>query len=150
MSDQSSLPKGDRIAKVMARAGLCSRREAERWIADSRVKVGGKILTTPAHTVTSKSKILVDGKPLPDAEPARLWRYHKPTGQVTSHSDPEGRDTVFDKLPKDLPRVISVGRLDYNSMTANWRGNWNCQRQPGHGATGCGCMAMSTKPGWKN
>ena len=107
--------KPERIAKVLARAGLCSRREAERWIADSRVKVDGKILTTPAHTVTSKSKILVDGKPLPDAEPARLWRYHKPTGQVTSHSDPEGRDTVFDKLPKDLPRVISVGRLDYNS-----------------------------------
>jgi 23S rRNA pseudouridine2605 synthase len=115
MSEQSTLPKGDRIAKVMARAGLCSRREAERWIADGRVKVDGTILTTPAHTVTKKSKILVDDKPLPEAEVARLWRYHKPTGQVTSHSDPEGRDTVFEKLPDDLPRVISVGRLDYNS-----------------------------------
>ena len=115
MSEKPSLPKGDRIAKVMARAGLCSRREAERWIADGRVKVDGNVLTTPAHTVTAKSKILVDGKPLPEAEVSRLWRYHKPTGQVTSHSDPEGRDTVFEKLPDELPRVISVGRLDYNS-----------------------------------
>lgn len=115
MNDKPDMPKGDRIAKVMARAGLCSRREAERWITDGRVSVDGKVLETPAHTVTPKLRVLVDGKPLPDLEPPRLWRYHKPIAQVTSNNDPEGRDTVFDKLPKDLPRVISVGRLDYNS-----------------------------------
>lgn len=104
-----------RIAKVMARAGLCSRREAERWIADGRVAVDGEVLTTPAVTVGADNAILVDGQPLPDAAPARLWRYHKPTGLVTSHSDPQGRPTVFDRLPETLPRVISVGRLDLNS-----------------------------------
>lgn len=107
--------EGDRIAKVLARAGLCSRREAERWIIDGRVKVDGKVLTTPAHTVTAKSRILVDGKPLPEAEQTRLWRYHKPTGLLTTHKDPEGRPTVFDKLPPELPRVVTVGRLDLNS-----------------------------------
>jgi 23S rRNA pseudouridine2605 synthase len=104
--------EGERIAKRLARAGLCSRREAERWIADGRVRVDGKVLTTPAVTVTAKSRIQVDGKPLPEAEPAQLWRLHKAKGLVTTHRDPEGRPTVFDRLPKDLPRVIAVGRLD--------------------------------------
>ncbi len=104
-----------RIAKAMARAGLCSRREAERWIADGRVRVNGTLLTTPALDVGPRHKILVDGQPLPVAEPLRLWRYHKPRGLVTTHADPEGRPTVFDRLPDELPRVISIGRLDFNS-----------------------------------
>jgi len=107
--------KPERIAKVIARAGLCSRRDAERWIAEGRVKLNGKVLDTPAQTVTDKDMIVVDGKPLPEKEGAKLWRYHKPVGLVTSHKDPEGRDTVFQKLPKGLGRVISVGRLDLNS-----------------------------------
>ncbi|PKU26050.1 pseudouridine synthase [Telmatospirillum siberiense] len=107
--------KGERIAKRLARAGLCSRRDAERWIADGRVSVDGQKLTSPAVTVTESSIIIVDGKPLPEAERTRLWRYHKPTGLVTSHKDPQGRPTVFDRLPEGIPRVISVGRLDLNS-----------------------------------
>lgn len=104
-----------RIAKAMARAGLCSRREAERWIADGRVSVNGKLLRTPAVEVGPTDKVIVDGKPLPSAEPPQLWRYHKPKGIVTTHSDPEGRPTVFDKLPPEMPRVISIGRLDFNT-----------------------------------
>ena len=104
-----------RIAKALARSGLCSRREAERWIEMGRVSVNGDILKSPARDVGPKDRIVVDGKPLPEAEPARLWRYHKPRGLVTTHKDPEGRPTVFDKLPKSLPRVISIGRLDYNT-----------------------------------
>jgi 23S rRNA pseudouridine2605 synthase len=104
-----------RIAKAMARAGLCSRREAERWIADGRVSVNGRVLDTPALEVTPRDIVKVDGNLLPASEPARLWRYHKPKGLVTTHSDPEGRETVFEALPADLPRVVSVGRLDYNS-----------------------------------
>jgi 23S rRNA pseudouridine2605 synthase len=104
-----------RIAKAMARAGLCSRREAERWISQGRVNVNGRVLTTPAFEVTAKDKVLIDGKHLPNAEPPRLWRYYKPRGLVTTHSDPQGRPTVFESLPDGLPRVISVGRLDFNS-----------------------------------
>lgn len=96
----------------MARAGLCSRREAERWIADGRVRVGGKVLTTPATLVGANDDITVDGRKLPTIEPTRLWRYHKPVGQVTTNKDPEGRPTVFEALPHDLPRVVSIGRLD--------------------------------------
>jgi len=104
-----------RIAKAMARAGLCSRRDAERWIADGRVSVNGQVIRSPALDVSPADKILVDGKPLQGAEPAKLWRYHKPRGLVTTHRDPEGRETVFDKLPGNLGRVISVGRLDVTS-----------------------------------
>lgn len=107
--------KAERIAKVLARAGVCSRREAERWIADGRVSVNGKVLATPAVTVTAADAIVVDGKPLPKADVTRLWRYHKPTGLVTSHSDPQGRPTIFSALPTSIGRVISVGRLDLNS-----------------------------------
>lgn len=107
--------KGERIAKVMARAGLCSRRDAERWITEGRVRVDGKVLTTPAQTVTDANTVIVDGKPLPGKAQTRLWRYHKPPGLVTSHGDPQGRATVFDRIPKGLGRVISVGRLDLNS-----------------------------------
>ena len=104
-----------RIAKVLARAGLCSRRDAERWIAEGRVAVDGAVLTSPAVAVAADADVRVDGKPLPQPERARLWRYHKPVGLVTTHRDEKGRETVFDKLPKDLPRLVSVGRLDLNS-----------------------------------
>ncbi len=115
MSDLKEAPKGEKIAKVLARAGLCSRREAERWVAAGRVAIGGKLIDTPAERVTDTAGIVVDGKPLPQVEETRLWRYHKPTGIVTTHKDPEGRATVFEKLPPHMPRVISVGRLDLNS-----------------------------------
>ena len=105
----------ERIAKVIARAGLCSRRDAERWIAEGRVAVNGEILTSPAVTVTAGSDIRVDGKKLPEPERPRLWRYHKPVGLVTTHRDEKGRPTVFGALPASLPRLISVGRLDLNS-----------------------------------
>ena len=101
-----------RIAKAMAQAGLCSRREAERWIEAGRVSVNGKQLKTPATTVTAADKVFVDGKALAQAEQPRLWRYHKPKGLITTHSDPQGRPTVFNALPKGMPRVVSVGRLD--------------------------------------
>ncbi len=104
-----------RISKAMARAGLCSRRDAERWIAEGRVSVNGKVLASPALDVGPKDKVLVDGKPLPTAEPVRMWRYYKPRGLVTTHKDPQGRPTVFDALPEDLPRVVSIGRLDFNT-----------------------------------
>src|SRR5438876_7613134 len=105
----------ERIAKVMARAGLCSRRDAERWIAEGRVSVDGHVLTSPALTVTTESEIRVDGKPLPEPERARLWRYHKPAGLVTTHRDERSRPTVFAALPAGLPRLVSIGRLDLNS-----------------------------------
>ena len=105
----------ERIAKVMARAGLCSRRDAERWIAEGRVTVNGEVLTTPAVTVGPDNDIRVDGRPLPEPERARLWRYHKPSGLVTTHRDEKGRPTVFAALPAELPRLVSVGRLDLNS-----------------------------------
>lgn len=106
---------GARIAKRIAEAGLCSRREAERWIAAGRVAVNGRTLTTPAVSVGPGDIITVDGKALPDTAEARLWRYHKPPGLVTTHRDPEGRPTVFERLPAELGRVISVGRLDLTS-----------------------------------
>ncbi len=107
--------EGERIAKRLARAGLCSRREAERWIEAGRVVVNGSRLDSPACVVGPGDVILVDGQPLAEPERTRLWRYHKPAGLVTTHKDPEGRPTVFDKLPEGLPRVVSVGRLDLNS-----------------------------------
>lgn len=107
--------EGERIAKRLARAGLCSRRDAERWIAAGRVKVDDVVLETPAFVVTDKSRIEVDGKPLPQADRARLFRYHKPPGEMVTARDPEGRKTIFDSLPKGLPRVVTVGRLDFMS-----------------------------------
>lgn len=104
-----------RIAKAIARAGLCSRREAERWIAEGRVSVNGRLLATPAFEVGPKDRVTIDGQLLPSAEPPRLWRYHKPRGLITTHHDPEGRPTVFERLPETMPRVISVGRLDFNT-----------------------------------
>jgi 23S rRNA pseudouridine2605 synthase len=107
--------KPERIAKRLARAGICSRRDAERLIAEGRVAVDGKILTTPAFTVTAKSRIEVDRKPIAAADEPRLWRYHKPAGIITTNRDPQGRPTVFEKLPPEMPRVVSVGRLDFNT-----------------------------------
>ena len=108
-------PKGDRISKVMARAGLCSRRDAERWIGEGRVSVNGKKLDSPAFNVSETDVVVVDGQPLPEMERTRLWMYHKPKGLVTSNKDTEGRPTVFGSLPKSMPRVISIGRLDINT-----------------------------------
>lgn len=108
-------PEGERIAKRIARAGLCSRRDAERWILEGRVVVDGHVLTTSAVIVTHKMHIMVDGKPLDEAPASRLWLYHKPVGLLTTHHDPQGRPTIFESLPPSLPRVISIGRLDLNS-----------------------------------
>jgi 23S rRNA pseudouridine2605 synthase len=112
---EESAFEGERLAKKISRAGLCSRRDAERWVAEGRVSVNGKIVDTPALNVTDEDEIIVDGKALPKAEDARLFIYHKPSGYVTSARDEHGRQTVFDILPKGLPRVVSVGRLDLNT-----------------------------------
>jgi 23S rRNA pseudouridine2605 synthase len=108
-------PAGERIAKLIARAGLCSRRDAERWIAERRVSVDGRVLDTPAVRILPGQRVTVDGKILPEAEPARLFRYHKPRGVVTSARDPEGRTTIYDTLPEGLPRLMPIGRLDLTS-----------------------------------
>lgn len=113
--DTGTADEGERIAKVLARAGVCSRRDAERLIAERRVSVNGHVLDTPAVKVSGREDIRVDGKPVGRAEATRLWLYHKPAGLVTTHRDEQGRDTIFDALPGALPRVISVGRLDLNS-----------------------------------
>ena len=119
MSKQPAAPPqektGDRIAKVIARAGVCSRRDAEKLIEAGRVAVNGGTITSPALNVSDDVIVTVDGKPIPTLSPTKLWRYHKPAGLVTSHRDPEGRPTVFASLPPHLPRVVSVGRLDINS-----------------------------------
>src|ERR1700755_1495367 len=108
-------PAGERIAKVIARAGLCSRREAEAWIAAGRVAVDGEKIASPALHVTRADRVAVEDKPLPGAERTRLFLYHKPRGLVTTSSDPQGRPTIFGALPKDLPRLISIGRLDLST-----------------------------------
>jgi 23S rRNA pseudouridine2605 synthase len=108
-------PEGERIAKAIARSGLCSRRDAERMIAEGRVKLDGVVVASPALNVTQDNVIQVDDKPLQERQPARLWRYHKPSGLVTTHKDEKSRPTVFANLPSSLGRVVSVGRLDFNS-----------------------------------
>ncbi|WP_281983884.1 pseudouridine synthase [Thalassorhabdomicrobium marinisediminis] len=116
MTDKSENPvPGDRIAKVLARAGVASRRECEKIVEAGRVSVNGKTVLTPALNVMATDRILVDGKPLAEKEPPRIWMYHKPAGLVTTERDEKGRKTVFDALPPDMPRVMSVGRLDLNS-----------------------------------
>jgi 23S rRNA pseudouridine2605 synthase len=105
----------ERIAKVMARAGLCSRREAEAWIVAGRVTVNGQVISSPALNVSAQDRVVVDGKPLPTRERTRLFLFHKPRGLVTTSADPQGRPTIFGALPKDLPRLVSVGRLDLST-----------------------------------
>jgi 23S rRNA pseudouridine2605 synthase len=111
----NSAREGQRIAKVMARAGLCSRRDAEAWILEGRVSVNGKVLDSPAFNVSAEDDVRVDGQRLTEPERTRLFLFHKPRGLVTTARDPEGRPTIFDALPEDLPRVVAVGRLDINT-----------------------------------
>lgn len=106
---------GERIAKVLSRAGLASRRDAEEWVVQGRVSVNGRVINSPALDVTENDVITIDGKPLPPRERTRLFMFHKPRGLMTTHADPEGRPTVFDNLPEGLPRLISIGRLDFNT-----------------------------------
>jgi 23S rRNA pseudouridine2605 synthase len=115
--DEEPKPKkaGERIAKVLARAGLASRRDAEEMVTQGRVTVNGRVINSPALDITKNDVVMVDGKPLPERERTRLFLYHKPRGLMTTHDDPEGRPTVFDNLPEGLPRLISVGRLDFNT-----------------------------------
>jgi 23S rRNA pseudouridine2605 synthase len=116
MEKQSEDPKGgERIAKVIARSGVCSRRDAEKLILEGKVSVDGQRITSPALNVSPEQSIRVSGKPIQGAAETRLWLYYKPLGLITSHRDEAGRPTVFDALPKDMPRVISVGRLDLNT-----------------------------------
>ena len=106
---------GERVAKRIARAGLCSRREAEQWITAGRVAIDGAVILRAAINVGPQQIVSVDGNPLPAAGPTRLWLYHKPKGLLTTSHDPQGRATIFDRLPAALPRVVTVGRLDLNS-----------------------------------
>jgi 23S rRNA pseudouridine2605 synthase len=116
MNSQTTHPQsGERIAKVIARAGLASRREAEEWIAAGRVAVNGTVIGSPALNVTARDRISVDGELLPTRERTRLFLYHKPRGLITTHADPQGRPTIFQRLPQSLPRLISIGRLDFNT-----------------------------------
>jgi 23S rRNA pseudouridine2605 synthase len=112
MTESADASSGERIAKMLARAGVCSRRDAEKLIAEGRVSVNGARLDTPAFKVFAGDDVRVDGKRVAQPQPARLWRYHKPSGLLTTNHDPKGRPTIYEKLPADLPRVISIGRLD--------------------------------------
>jgi 23S rRNA pseudouridine2605 synthase len=116
MSEEEDNPeRGERIAKFLARAGIASRRDAERLIADGLVKLNGKVVETPATLVSPGDRITVEGKAVEPPQRTRLFRHHKPDGLVTTHKDPQGRPTVFERLPPAMGRVVSVGRLDLNS-----------------------------------
>jgi hypothetical protein len=148
-----STSPGERIAKRLARAGVASRRAAEAMIAEGRIAVNGRRIDSPALNVAPADRITVDGRPLPEAEPARLWRYHKPVGLITTAKDQRGRTTVFESLPPELPRVMSVGRLDITSRgcccsptTARSSTGWRARRPAGPGATGCAPWARRPTP----
>jgi 23S rRNA pseudouridine2605 synthase len=115
VEQENQRKSGQRIAKVIARAGLASRREAEAWIAAGRVAVNGAVIASAALDVTGSDRITIDGEPLPVRQRTRLFLYHKSRGLLTTHADPRGRPTIFQNLPRDLPRLISVGRLDFNT-----------------------------------
>jgi 23S rRNA pseudouridine2605 synthase len=115
VEQENQRKSGQRIAKVIARAGLASRREAEAWIAAGRVAVNGAVIASAALDVTDSDRITIDGEPLPVRQRTRLFLYHKSRGLLTTHADPRGRPTIFQNLPRDLPRLISVGRLDFNT-----------------------------------
>ncbi len=135
--DNASAAGGERIAKYLASAGVASRRDVEKMIAEGRVTVDGRKLETPAFKVTGREKILVDGHPVRRPEATRLWRYHKPAGLVTTNRDPEGRPTIFDALPKELPRVVTIGRLDlYTEGLLLLTNNGELARALEHPATG--------------
>ena len=114
-TSEAAAPRGERIAKYLARAGVASRRDAEKLVSEGRVRLNNAVVTHPATFVDSGDLVTVNGKLVDQPERTRLWRYHKPDGLVTTHRDPEGRPTVFEKLPPHMPRVVSVGRLDLNS-----------------------------------
>lgn len=113
--ENDNRPQGERIAKVLARAGVGSRRAVERMIEARMIKIGDRVIESPATLITSVEGITVDGQKVDEPEPSRLWIYHKPTGRLTTYFDPEGRPTIFEALPANMPRVISVGRLDLNT-----------------------------------
>ena len=113
MEDQAN--KGERIAKIIARAGLASRRESEKLILDGKVKVNGKTISSPARNLSRDDVVEVDGKLLSPPEKTRIWMYHKPVGLISTSKDEKNRPTIFDKLPNEMPRVLSIGRLDLNS-----------------------------------
>jgi 23S rRNA pseudouridine2605 synthase len=115
MGAEAPAERGERIAKWLARAGVASRRDAERLIAEGRVRLDNRVVETPASFVRPGDLVTVDGRPVAPPERTRLFRYHKPAGLVTTHRDPEGRPTVFERLPPGLPRLVSVGRLDLTS-----------------------------------
>ena len=114
-SRSETRPEGERIAKFLARVGVASRRAIEAMILERRIAVNGLVLESPATFVTAASKITVDGKPVGEKQPTRLWRYYKPRGLMTTNRDPQGRPTVFENLPKTLPRVVTIGRLDMDT-----------------------------------
>lgn len=113
--DAATNTAGERIAKRIARAGVCSRRDAERLVAEGRVAVNGMPIASPALNVGPRDRITIDGAALPAADPVRLWRHHKLKSRITSTRDPQGRSTVFDDLDAEMPRVMAVGRLDFNT-----------------------------------
>ena len=153
--DQTTNP--ERIAKRIARAGICSRRDAEVFIRDGRVTVNGQRIDSPALNVIATDKITVDGRLLPARELASLWRYYKPRGLIVTDRDEQDRETIFDKLPDNLPRLITVGRLDLDSEGLLLMTNdgdlpviLNCRQPAGAGNTGCACKARLTLPNWSH
>lgn len=143
--------RGERVAKWLARAGVASRRDAEKLVEEGVVRINGAVVTHPATFIQPDDIVQVRAAVIDAPDRTRLWRYHKPEGLMTTHKDPQGRPTVFDRLPDSLPRVVSIGRLDLNSeglllLTNDGArpGGSNCRAMVGSAATGCGSMAPWT------